>query len=114
MLKTEAAGRGFQHLTRDLADINAWKIMFDPYIEIIYSESVFLRMFMELSLEIDLMSDRFCFSMILFTREIFDLKVIEDIYFIELNIRYISSNVLKISVISRVHSTSEIANIFRT
>ena len=28
--------------------------------------------------------------------------------------KYISSNVLKISVISRVHSTSEIADIFNT
>ena len=33
MLKTEAVGRGFQHLPRDLANVNAWKTMFDPYIE---------------------------------------------------------------------------------
>ena len=36
---------------------------------------------------------------------------IEDIYFFEVNTKYISSNVLKISVISRVRSTSEIADI---
>ena len=28
-----ASGLGFQHLPRDLANINAWKTMFDPYIE---------------------------------------------------------------------------------
>ena len=39
-------------------------------------------------------------------------KYIEDIYFFEVNTKYISSNVLKISVISRVRSTSEIADIF--
>ena len=31
MLKTSA---GFQHLPRDLANVNAWKTMFDPYIEL--------------------------------------------------------------------------------
>ena len=31
MLKTEAYGLGFQHLPRDLANVNAWKTMFDPY-----------------------------------------------------------------------------------
>ena len=31
MLKTEAKGRGFQHLPRDLADVNALKTMFDRY-----------------------------------------------------------------------------------
>ena len=31
MLKTEGEARGFQHLPRDLANINDWKIMFDPY-----------------------------------------------------------------------------------
>ena len=34
MLKTSAYGLGFQHLPRDLAHVNAWKTMFDPYIEI--------------------------------------------------------------------------------
>ena len=33
MLKTAAFGHGFQHLPRDLANVNAWKTMFDPYIE---------------------------------------------------------------------------------
>ena len=42
------------------------------------------------------------------------LKDIEDIYFFEVNTKYISSNVLKISVISRVCSTSEITDIFNT
>ena len=37
---------------------------------------------------------------------------IEDIYFFEVNTKYISSNVLKISVILRVRSTSENADIF--
>ena len=32
VLKTVASGRDFQHLSRDLANVNAWKIMFDPYI----------------------------------------------------------------------------------
>ena len=41
-------------------------------------------------------------------------KYIEDIYFFEVNTKYISSSVLKISVISRVRSTSEIADIFKT
>ena len=39
---------------------------------------------------------------------------IKDIYFFEVNTKYISSNALKISVISRVRSTSEIAVIFST
>ena len=34
MLKTAAFGLGFQHLPRDLANVNAWKNMFDPYINI--------------------------------------------------------------------------------
>ena len=29
VLKTAAFGLGFQHLPRDLANFNAWKIMFD-------------------------------------------------------------------------------------
>ena len=32
VLKTVAFGLGFQHLPRDLANVNAWKTMFDPYI----------------------------------------------------------------------------------
>ena len=31
VLKTEAGGRGFQHLQRDLANVNALKTMFDRY-----------------------------------------------------------------------------------
>ena len=41
-------------------------------------------------------------------------REIEDIYFFEVNTKYISSNVLKILAISRVRSTSGIANIFNT
>ena len=41
-------------------------------------------------------------------------KYIADIYFFEGNTKYISPNALKISVISRVRSTSEIADIFNT
>ena len=33
VLKTEAEGLGLQHLPRDLANVNAWKTMFDPYIQ---------------------------------------------------------------------------------
>ena len=33
VLKTAAFGLGFQHLPRDLTDVNAWKTMFHPYIE---------------------------------------------------------------------------------
>ena len=33
VLKTVALGLSFQHLPRDLANVDAWKIMFDPYIE---------------------------------------------------------------------------------
>ena len=32
VLKTAASGLGFQHIPRDLANVNAWKAMFDPYI----------------------------------------------------------------------------------
>ena len=31
VLKTAAFGLGFQHLPRDLANVNAWKTMFDFY-----------------------------------------------------------------------------------
>ena len=33
MLKTSGFTLGFQHLPRDLANVNEWKIMFDPYIK---------------------------------------------------------------------------------
>ena len=33
VLKTTAFDLGFQHLPRDLMNVNAWKIMFDPYIQ---------------------------------------------------------------------------------
>ena len=32
VLKTAAFGLGYQHLPRDMANVNAWKTMFDPYI----------------------------------------------------------------------------------
>ena len=31
MLKTSGFALGFQHLPRDRANVNEWKIMFDPY-----------------------------------------------------------------------------------
>ena len=31
MLKTSGFALGFQHLPQDLANVNEWKIMFDPY-----------------------------------------------------------------------------------
>ena len=34
VLKTAAFGLGFQHLPRDLANVNARETMFDPYIRI--------------------------------------------------------------------------------
>ena len=30
VLKTAASGLGFQHLPRDVANVNSWKTMFDP------------------------------------------------------------------------------------
>ena len=39
VLKTAAFGLGFQHLPRDLANVNAWKTMFDPYVTIWYVKS---------------------------------------------------------------------------
>ena len=32
VLKTAASGLGFQHFPRDLANVNVWKTMFEPYI----------------------------------------------------------------------------------
>ena len=34
VLKTAAFGLGFQHLPRDLANVNAWKTLLDPYINL--------------------------------------------------------------------------------
>ena len=34
MLKTSGFALGFQHLLRDLENVNEWKIMFDPFIKI--------------------------------------------------------------------------------
>ena len=31
MLKTSGFALGFQHFPRDLANVNEWEIMFDPY-----------------------------------------------------------------------------------
>ena len=33
VLKTSGYAFGFQHSPRDLANVNGWKIMFDPYID---------------------------------------------------------------------------------
>ena len=40
------------------------------------------------------------------------MQYIEDIYFFEVNTKYISSSVLKTSEFSRVHSTSENSDAF--
>ena len=37
VLKTEAGGLGFQHLPRDLENVNAWKTVFDPLINTVNS-----------------------------------------------------------------------------
>ena len=36
VLKTAVSGLGFQHFPRDLATVNAWKTMFDPYIDVLW------------------------------------------------------------------------------
>ena len=41
VLKTAAFGLGFQHLPRDLANVNAWKTMFDPYYKLSFLTSWF-------------------------------------------------------------------------
>ena len=51
---------------------------------------------------------------LMFKSSLLEKLYIEDIYFFSVNTKYISSNVLKISEISRVRSTSEIADIFNT
>ena len=38
LLKTVASCLGFQHLPRDLSNVNAWKTMFDPYIKLLVWE----------------------------------------------------------------------------
>ena len=42
MLKTSGFALGFQHLPRDLANIDEWKIMFDPYIVKHYAPNICL------------------------------------------------------------------------
>ena len=39
VLKTSGFALGFQHLPRDLANINEWKIMFDPYSNVTFTIS---------------------------------------------------------------------------
>ena len=41
MLKTSGFALGFQHLPRDLANVNEWKIMFDPYILFLVNDYIF-------------------------------------------------------------------------
>ena len=69
---------------------------------------------MTLKLEFDRLYNEHYFNMKTFvdTDVVNDVHIciIEDIYFFEVNIKYISSNVLKMSVISRVRSTSVIAD----
>ena len=47
VLKTAAFGLGFKHLPRDLANVDAWKTMFDPYIA-------------RYSFRVDVFSERVC------------------------------------------------------
>ena len=42
------------------------------------------------------------------------MQYIEDVYFFEVNTKYISSSVLKTSEFSRVHSTSENSDAFNS
>ena len=42
MLKTLGFALGFQHLPRDLANVNEWKIMFDPYSVVLFSQTIFI------------------------------------------------------------------------
>ena len=49
MLKTAVSGLGFQHLTRDLANVNAWETMFDPYSIRLISALIRLRIYIGLS-----------------------------------------------------------------
>ena len=44
MLKTSAYGFGFQHLPRDLANVNAWNTMFDPYINNVSVNNAFFTL----------------------------------------------------------------------
>ena len=37
VLKTAVSGLGVQHLPQHLANVSAWKTMFDPYIALPYS-----------------------------------------------------------------------------
>ena len=39
-LKIAAFGLGFQHIPWDLANVNAWKTMFDPYIVFLFSQEM--------------------------------------------------------------------------
>ena len=45
-LKTSGFALGFQHFPRDLANVNEWKIMFDPSIE----TQVLIHKYLQLSL----------------------------------------------------------------
>ena len=48
VLKTAAFGLGFQHLQRDLANVNAWKTMFDPYIDTLSEKASFYKLLLPL------------------------------------------------------------------
>ena len=51
MLKTSGFALGFQHLPRDLANVNEWKIMFDPYIEMTHFSKQVLGNQLQLSVQ---------------------------------------------------------------
>ena len=52
MLKTDGVAKRFQHSPWDLANVNEWKIMFDPYINMICINTLLLS---TLKFEIDLL-----------------------------------------------------------
>ena len=43
VLKTATFGLGFQQLPQDLANVNAWKTMFDPYIDPSNTKQIYSR-----------------------------------------------------------------------
>ena len=47
VLKTAAFGLGFQHLPQNLANVNAWKNMFDPYINTLAQDKMIILLLFE-------------------------------------------------------------------
>ena len=53
LLKTSGFALGFQHLPRDLANVNEWKIMFDPYNEYFTFQQCFGAYFQDHFMTVD-------------------------------------------------------------